>query len=253
MLTKKLAEIWESGNRVVNGWLTIPNSWTAELAAQSGFDALTIDMQHGLADYSTAISMIQVISSKNVVPMVRVPWNEPVSIMRLLDAGACGIIAPMINNSADAKSLVRYCRYPPAGRRSYGPIRANLADYKNYLAEANKDIKVIAMIETKEVLNELDEILEIRGIDGVYIGTVDLSISLGLEKHGDLDHPVLKEAIDQILFKTKQRNLIRGIHASSSDQAIQLRRMGFNLITPYNDSKILTKTAKKIVSSIRDE
>lgn len=252
MSIKNLREIWKSGNTVINGWLTIPGSWTAELAAQSGFNALTIDMQHGLADYSTAVSMIRTISSLNIVPMVRVPWNEPVSIMRLLYAGACGIIAPMINNSADAQSLVQYCRYPPSGHRSYGPIKAGLADEENYFADANHNILVIAMIEKKEALNELDGILKTSGIDGVYIGTVDLSISLGLEKHGDLEHPVLKEAIDQILLKTEKLNLIAGIHASSPDQAIKLRRMGFNLITPYNDSKVLLKTAKKMVSSIKD-
>ena len=159
MFINPVLDIWSKNKAVINGWLSIPNSFTAEAMSKMGWDSLTIDMQHGQNDYLTSISMLQAISQKSAVPFVRVPWNEAGIIMRMLDAGVCGIIAPMINTRNECEQFVSYCRYPPMGIRSFGPMRAQLLYGSDYFQKANSQIVTLAMIETQEAINNLDEIL----------------------------------------------------------------------------------------------
>ena len=155
MLKNSVLDIWKDGKSVINGWLSIPHSFTAEAMAKMGWDSLTIDIQHGLNDFSTSISMLQAINNNSTVPFVRVPWNEPGIIMKMLDAGACGIIAPMINNKEECEKFVSYCLYPPLGQRSHGPMRAQLIYGSDYQISANSQIVTLAMIETKESVDNL--------------------------------------------------------------------------------------------------
>ena len=180
MRENKLRTIWKQGGCVLNGWLAVPNSFCAEVMAHTGWDSLCIDIQHGMVDFQTAISMMQAISTTSVTPIVRVPWNEPGIIMKCLDAGAYGVICPMINTRADAERLVATCHYPPAGFRSSGPTRAALYGGSDYQAKANETIVVFAMIETAEALANLDSILSTPGLDAIFIGPNDLAISMGL-------------------------------------------------------------------------
>ena len=145
-----LLNIWSKNKAVINAWLSIPNSFTAEAFGKMGWDSVTIDMQHGQNDYSTAIPMVQAIANSNAVPMVRVPWNEPGIIMKMLDLGVLGIIAPMINTKEDCEKFVSYCYYPPIGQRSFGPMRAQVAYGSDYYQHANKNIVSLAMIETNK-------------------------------------------------------------------------------------------------------
>lgn len=253
MRENKLKSLWQENKTAVNGWLTIPSVWTAEVLTQTGFDALTIDMQHGLADYQVAVAMLQAISATDVVPLVRVPWNEPAAIMRILDAGAYGIICPMINNRGDAEAFVGACRYPPSGYRSYGPIRAHLYGDDDYFAHANDAILTLAMIETMEALGNLDEILTVEGLDGVYVGTVDLSISMGLADLGNLDNTQLKRALKKIQAATAKFNRVAGIHAQMPGNAAALSEWGFRLITPVNDTNVLRTGVEKILQQARRE
>lgn len=251
MQQNRLREIWQSGQAAYNAWLAIPSAWTAELVAHSGYDAVTIDMQHGLADYQTALSMLQAIASSGAVPLARVPWNDPAIIMRMLDAGAQGLICPMTNNRRDTEAFAGACRYPPLGYRSYGPIRANMQAGREYFAAANQQILALAMIETAEALKNLDEILSTPGIDGVYVGTVDLSISLGLPRHGDMDDPTLQEAVKRILAGVHKYGLVAGMHSASPQQGAMLVEWGFRLITPINDSNLLRAAAKSALDAAR--
>ena len=181
MRKNRLKEIFKSGKSAVNGWLQIPNSFTAELMANQNWDSLTLDMQHGVIDYHNALGMLQAISTTQVVPMARVNWNEPGQIMKILDAGAYGIICPMVSNKKEAENFVKACMYPPNGYRSYGPIRGLVYGGPDYPDEANNEILKFAMIETKESLEKLDEIMSTPGVDGIYIGPADLSLSIGEE------------------------------------------------------------------------
>ena len=144
MRANRLRSIWKSGATAVNGWLAIPNSFSAETMAHQGWDSLTVDMQHGVVDYQTMVTMLQAISTTDTVPMVRVPWLEPGIIMKSLDAGAYGLICPMINTRDEAARLVSYARYAPKGCRSFGPIRASMYAGADYPQKANDTVVVFA-------------------------------------------------------------------------------------------------------------
>ena len=167
MRKNKLKEIIKNGKAVINGWLQIPNSFSAEVMAKQGWDSLTIDMQHGVVDYPNALQMLQAISTTDTVPMARVNWNEPGQIMKILDAGSYGVICPMVSNKDQAEKFVQACMYPPAGYRSFGPIRGMLYGGSDYGDYANDELLKIAMIETKEALDNLDAIMTTPGVDGI--------------------------------------------------------------------------------------
>ena len=189
MRENRLKAIWGSGQSAIGGWLTVPSSLSAETMAHAGFDWLCIDMQHGTIDYQVGVTMMQAISTTETVPIVRVPWNEPGIIMKSLDAGAYGVIIPMVNSRAEAEAAVGACRYAPWGYRSYGPGRAVLYAGRDYAAHANETVLCICMIETGEAVANLEEILSVPGIDAVYVGPSDLSVSLGLPPQYDNPAP----------------------------------------------------------------
>ena len=173
MRPNTLKKIWARGEAVLNGWCSIPSSFSAEVMAHQGFDSITIDMQHGMVEYQVAVTMLQAISTTSVIPLTRVPWNDPGRLMKMLDAGSYGVICPMINTAEDAEKLVRACKYPPMGFRSFGPIRAKYyaagathggGDYHTH---ANEETLVIPQIETREAIRNLDEILQVPGISAL--------------------------------------------------------------------------------------
>ncbi len=251
MRENKLKTLWRNGQTATNAWLTIPSPWTAEIMAHAGFDAVTLDMQHGLAGYETMLAMLQAVSTSETTPLARVPWNDPALTMRLLDAGAYGVICPMINNRAETEAFVGACRYPPLGYRSYGPTRANVYAGEDYFWQANQTVITLAMIETARGLENLDEILATPGLDGVYVGTIDLSISLGLAGLGDLNDPALKDAVKKILAGVAKYGLVAGVHAKNMEEAALLSDWGFRLITPATDTILLQTAARKIVERNR--
>ena len=251
MNTPKLRQMWQDGQTAVNAWLTIPSAWTAEIMAQVGFDVITIDMQHGLADYQTTVRMLQVLNGAEISTIVRVPWNEPAMIMRIMDAGADGIICPMVNNPAEAQAFVGATRYPPLGYRSYGPIRSNLLHGNDYYQLANDNIFAIAMIETQEAVDSLETILATEGLDGIYIGTIDLSISMGLADLGNLQNPKLMAAVEHIIQTARRMERFVGIHAMKSpDDPKILTDLGASIITPMNDSALLGKSAGDLLNRV---
>src|SRR5438876_3715814 len=144
-----MKQIWADGRFVTMGWLSISHGFTAEVMARQGFDALVVDMQHGLTDMNDVWPMLQTISQTDTVPVVRVPWNEPSTIMKALDLGAYGILVPPINTAEDAAKAVAAWRYPPVGMRSSGPVRAVHYGGGDYLAEVDDEIVVLVIIGTE--------------------------------------------------------------------------------------------------------
>ena len=179
MRDNRLRTLWNADAPAVNGWLAIANSFSAEVMAHQGWDSLTIDLQHGVVDYQAMVGMLQAISTTDTVPVVRVPWLEPGILMKALDAGAYGVICPMVNSREDAQRLVAWTTYAPRGTRSFGPVRATLYGGADYPQHANETIVTLAMIETAKALDNLDAILSVEGLDAVYIGPSDLSLALG--------------------------------------------------------------------------
>ena len=251
MRENKIRSIWKSGGAVVNGWLAIPSTFSAEVMAHQGWHTLTVDLQHGVTDYASAVAMFTAISTTPTVPIARVPWLDPGIIMKTLDAGAYGIICPMVNCREDAEKFVRACRYPPDGGRSLGPIRATLYAGADYPQKANETIVTLAMIETRQALDKLDEILSVRGLDAVYIGPADLSLSLGCAPtFDDVDKPVA-EAIDMVLAKANEHGVIPCIHNGTPEMALKRIERGFRLVTIGSDSRLMTDGAQQVMSKMR--
>jgi 4-hydroxy-2-oxoheptanedioate aldolase len=247
----KLREIWARGEAVVNGWLGIPSSVSAEVMAQQGFDSLVVDLQHGLVDYQAAVSMFQAISTTGVVPLVRVPWNDPAWLMRVLDAGAYGVICPMVNNRAEAEALVAACKYPPRGYRSWGPVRALMYAGADYYNHANDELVVLPMIETAEALKNLDEILSVPGVDGCYVGPSDLSLGLGFPPRMDQTEPAVVEAQQRIADACKRHGVVAGIHNATATYAAKMIDAGYRFLTLSGDSRMLATQAAAEVAVIR--
>lgn len=229
----RLKERWARGGSAVGVWSLIPEAVTTEVVARAGFDFVCIDNQHGVNDYSSTVHMLQAVALGSSVPLVRVPWNEPGVIGRMLDAGAQGIVVPMVNSVDEAEAAVRACRYPPEGARSYGPVAAGLRGH-DYASHANADIACIPMIETVAAVEALDEILALRGIDAIYVGPADLSISLGLDALGSESEPAFVEALETILDGCSRHDIPAGIHASPT-RAQHYLEIGFRMVTVTSD------------------
>jgi len=248
-----LKKIWARGEAVVNGWLSIPSGFSAEVMAHQGFDSLTIDMQHGVVDYQVAVSMLQGISTLGVVPLARVPWNDPARLMKILDAGAYGVICPMINTAQEAEAMVRACKYPPRGFRSWGPVRASLYAGSDYGDHANVETIVMPMIETAEALKNLDEILSVDGVDAIYVGPSDLSLAMGLKPRLDQTDPPVVDAQKKIVAACKRHNVVAGIHNATATYALKMIAEGYQFVTLASDSRFMAAKAAEEVGIVRDE
>jgi len=231
---------WDN-NFIVNGWAAMANTFSAEVMATSGFDSVTVDMQHGLVDFQKAIEMLQTISAYNVTPMVRVPWNEPSIIMRSLDAGAYGVICPMINNKDECYKFVSACRYHPRGNRSFGPARARIYAGADYLDHADDTIINFAMIETREAVDNLEDILSVEELDAVYVGPSDLAISLGYKPM--TEEKEVEDTIKFIVDSCKKKNIKAGIHCPNGASCKKRFDMGYNLATIAADFALLASAS----------
>ena len=252
MRKNKLKKMFKEGKPIVNGWLQIPSGFSTEVMAQQGWDSCTIDMQHGVVDYPNALNMLQAISTTDVTPLARVNWNEPGQIMKILDAGCYGIICPMVSNRKEAENFVQACLYPSKGYRSFGPIRGLLYGGPDYAKHADNEILKLAMIETKEALDKLDEILDTPNLDGIYIGPADLSLAVGEEPGFDRAEGTLayKEII-RILNSAKKRKLLAGIHNGTPEYAQKMINQGFNLVTVGSDQRFMSAGAKSAIEKIK--
>lgn len=253
MFENNLRKIWAAGRPALNGWLSIGNSFTAEIMAAQGYDAITIDIQHGALDYASLLPMFQAMKGTGVVPMARVPWREPGIIMKALDAGAMGIICPMINSGAEAAEFVSYLRYPPQGQRSFGPTRAAIA-YGGYGVAANDEVLALAMIETQAGLDHLDDIAATPGLDGLYIGPADLTLGTQngrLAPAFDREEPEMIALIRRIQAACARNGIRACLHCGTPDYAARAIGWGFDLTTVSGDSRLLAAAAAASVARWR--
>ena len=248
-----LLKIWQEKKPVVNAWLSIPNSFTAEAFGKMGWDAITIDMQHGQTDYSASLPMLQALSSSSSTLMVRVPWFEPGIIMRMLDLGVLGIIAPMINSKEDCEKFVSYCYYPPIGQRSFGPMRAQLVHGSDYFEKANQNILSFAMIETQQAVDNLDSILSIPSLTGVYIGPADMSSSYGMKPKFDVKEDPVFSNIKLIAKKAIEYGKIAGIHNGTTQYAKEMIDLGFKLVTISSDFRFMSAHAQSVIDDMKNK
>lgn len=229
---------WSGEGAALGAWCMIPHPTVMEAVARCGFDFLCIDMQHGLADFESALAMMPAIDLGGSAPFVRVPWNDPAIIGRVLDAGAVGVIVPMINSVEDARRAVTACRYAPEGQRSFGPLRVGLRDGPSYFAEANRRIQLLVMIETAAALEEVDAIASLPGVNGLFVGPFDLSVSLGLPPGDNDGNPLFDEALEAVISAASAHGKYAGI---LSNRALAQRRhaQGFRFVSVATDFGVL--------------
>jgi 4-hydroxy-2-oxoheptanedioate aldolase len=242
---------WARGEVTVNGWLSIPSSFSAEVMSHQGFDSLTVDMQHGVVDYQVAVTMLQAISTTGVIPLARVPWNDPGRLMKILDAGVYGVICPMISTREQAEALVQACRYPPRGFRSWGPVRASIYAGTDYGDHANQDVLVIPMIETAQAMENLDDILSVPGVDAIYVGPADLSLALGCTPRLDQTDAPVVEAQKKIVAACKRHGIIAGIHNNTAEYASKMIAEGYQFVTLASDARFLAARAGEQVKAVK--
>ena len=247
-----LKRAWKDGKQTVGGWIGTDAVHTAETMARVRFDWLCMDMQHGLLDYNDVRDMLPAIGNTNTVPIVRVPWNEPYIIMKVLDAGAYGVIVPLVNNRDEAEKAVAACRYPQEGMRSFGPIRA--ASFgSGYAKYANSEILCIAMIETAEALKNLDEICTTPGLDAIYIGPSDLAFAIGQIARGDTDDPKHAETVTHIYETARKHNINVGIHTGSLKFTKRFLKQGFDMVMLGADSAFMSRMATMELNEARGD
>lgn len=251
MRPNSLRRMKAEGTPIVNAWLSIGSSYAAEAVSHQGFDAATVDCQHGMIGFETALTMLQAISTTAAVPLVRPASLDAAAVMRYLDAGAYGVICPMISTAADAAALVRACRYPPHGNRSCGPARGLLYGGPDYIDHANAELLVIAMIETAQGLENIDSILAVDGLDGIYVGPNDLSLALGHRPENESTVPIVIAAIEMVRARTVAAGLIAGIFCSNGRAAANRVAQGFDLVTPGNDAALLRGAMRLAVDESR--
>jgi len=252
MRENSLRTIWEEQRSALGGWLTVPSGFSAEIMACSGFDWVCIDMQHGLIAEPQMIEMLQGISSTSTVPLVRVPRNEAGVIGKCLDAGAWGVIVPMVNSAEEAAAAVASCRYAPEGIRSYGPLRANYYAGFDYFSRANRQVLCIVMVETKVAVERVDEIASVPGVDGIYIGPADLSVTLGLPPAPDQTADSFNDALSRVLEACDRHRIMPGI-AGNAITAIKRLEQGFRFVEVASDAGLIGVGAGNAMKMVRPD
>jgi 4-hydroxy-2-oxoheptanedioate aldolase len=251
MRANRLTEVLRSSSVAVSAWLSTDSPYLAEVFSHCGFDAVTVDLQHGMFGIDRAIALLQAVSTGRAVPMARCPSHDPATIGKLLDAGAYGIICPSIDNAAEAAAFVRACRYPPLGERSFGPSRGLLYGGPDYAAHADTTVLTWAMIESRVALENVEDILATPGLDGVYVGPNDLALSLGeTPAAATLPAPV-RAALAVVADAARRHGRWAGAFCSDGVVAREMVELGYHFVTPGNDVGILRAAATARIAQVR--
>jgi len=254
MIASNVKRLWAEGKPAINGWLSIPSAFCAEIMAAQGFDAITIDLQHGLIDQQAMVAMLQAMRCSDVTPLIRVPSLDPAAIMKALDAGAHGIVCPMINTRAEAETLVSCVRYPPAGMRSFGPTRALVSIGADYARIANDEILCFAMIETRAGYENLEAIANTPGLDGILVGPSDLALGLGdgrLSAGLDREEPEMIDAFRHIADACRATGLKSIFICATPAYAARAVDWGYDVVTVANDIRYLAAAAQAALAETR--
>ena len=250
-MANALKRKWAAGEAALGAWLAMPSTISAEIMARLGFDWLTIDMQHGLIDFQRMVEMLQAIATTPTTAIVRVPVGEASWIGRVLDAGAAGVIVPLVDNAEEARVAADACHYPPRGKRSYGPVRASIVADGKYTTHSDQDVICLVMIETRDGLDNLDAILDVPGIDGVFVGPNDLSLALDLPPGSDQEAKVFTDAIDRIVTGCFRRGLIAGCACTAAIAPKRLAQ-GFRFVEVSRDASSMMRAASEDLRGVRE-
>ena len=252
MRANELRERLGRDEPVLCGWLSSDSAYLAEVLSHSGYDAVTVDLQHGMFGLDRAVTLLQAISAGPAVPLARCPSHEPSTIGKLLDAGAYGIICPAVDSAEQAAAFVRACRYPPTGARSFGPSRGLLYGGADYVEYADATVLTWAMVESAAALDALEEIVRTPGLDGVYVGPNDLALSLG-ERPGAGFSAAVLAALERVATQARAAGIWAGAFAPTAELARRQADLGFHLVTPGNDVGILRQAVAERIAVVRGD
>ena len=248
----RVKHILKKKGKVSAAWLHMASNVSAEIMANAGFDALVIDAEHSPVDYQTVLSMCQAMKGTETVPFARAPWNDLIALKKLYDCGVMGISVPYVTTAEEAREAVRRCKYPPEGIRGiagspracgYGMNRGQ------YMQRANEENVVMIAIESPEGIDNLEEIMEIRELDGIFIGPMDLSTSMGIS--GQFEHEAFKQEIKRIEDIVIPSDKFLATVANDADKAQELYDRGYNMIIMMSDAVDLSKMASKTVETFK--
>lgn len=235
------------GRPAVGAWVLSPSGLGAEILGAAGFDFLLLDAQHGGVTWDNMLGVLQGAGASQTTALVRVGWNNPELIMRALDLGATGVVVPMVSTPEEAARAAAATRYPPAGNRSFGPVRRPAPP-----AQANETVLCLPMIETSEGLANLDAILATDGVDGVFVGPVDLALALG---HIAIDysavHPAVLDALDEIIAACRRHGKLAGTVTMGSTGIAEMLDRGVDFLTVGSDSGYLRQGAKRDLDAVQ--
>jgi 4-hydroxy-2-oxoheptanedioate aldolase len=240
-----------AGRVFLNAWCAIPSATTAEIMALQPWDFVSVDLQHGLLDYQSALEMVRTIQGHGKTPLARIAWLDPAIPMKLLDAGVQGLICPLVSSREQAERFVSICSYPPAGIRSFGPTRASLLD-QNYFASANDELIKIVQIEEASAVEAVEDIASVTGVDVLYVGPSDLSLSYGHPPRLDPDYKPVLKAFDRILAACHAKDVVPAIHCLTPEYASKMADIGFRLITVSSDLRLLAAAGNDLVRRCRE-
>lgn len=253
MRPNQLTRVLTSGGTAVCGWVSVDSGYLAEVLSHAGYDCVTVDLQHGMFGIDSAVRLLHAVGSGPATPLARTSANDPAIIGKLLDAGAYGIICPGVDSAAEAAAFVAACRYPPTGRRSFGPSRGLLYGGPDYVTAADETVLTWAMVESAGALDNLDAIMRTPGLDGVYVGPNDLALSLGEAPGAARPGPHTMDALARIAVAARDAGRWAGVFCASAALARELAELGYHLVTPGNDVGILRQAVAERVAVARGE
>lgn len=229
--------------------VSLPSAEICEVLAEIGYDWLFIDTEHGAFNPQQAQGMLQ--AAAPVPCVIRVPAGEPIWIKKALDIGAAGVIVPQVHTAEQASAIIRSCKYSPAGDRGVGIGRAHRygLEFERYLKQANEETAVILQAESEQAINNIDAIAALAGVDAILIGPYDLSASLG--KPGEIDDPIVQEAIEQVIAACKKNKIQLGYFGVTADAVMPYKEKGFTLLTVGVDAAFVIQSASQCLNNIR--
>jgi 4-hydroxy-2-oxoheptanedioate aldolase len=248
-----LKAAWAEGRTAYGLWSVVPGSFGAEILAETGPDYVCVDQQHGAIDYDAMVPMLQAVRAGGAASITRVLSGDPFLIMKALDAGAWGVIVPLVNSAEDAARAVSACRYPPQGIRSFGPVRAAGVIGSRDPEDLGGEVLCLVMVETREALERVDEIAATPGLDGIYIGPSDLALSLGLSPTLEIKEDEHVEAVRRIREACHEHGIAAGIHSPSGEWARRHAESGFDMLTVATDAPLLRGAAGRELAVARAE
>jgi len=252
--TNHTLEALRKGDSTLGCFLGLGSPQVTEVMSATGLDWLVIETEHSAVDIPQAEEMLRAMKGTDTVPLIRLPSSDPVWIQRALDIGAQGIVVPLVKSAEEAQAIVRATRYPPVGTRGFGPLRASnyTLDYEDYFRRANDNILIALIVETKEIVEDLERTAAVPGIDVLIMGSRDLSLSLGLDVLKE-PHPEVEEVLNKMLEVGRKTGVAAGIHAYGPQELQAFRNRGFRFLSYKTDYMMLLHEAQAGLAAFRSE